>query len=194
VKCELGQGVPDPFETEIRGVFPVGCGELGHALLAAAPVMTASVSGVAPGGVTREYLADGAVATEKIADAAVTAAKIADGAITAEKVGSGAINWTQLHPDVTGVLGAAAAAAVAMWEPTSDHKTRLLFPFVTSEAGFDTGIAVINTGKDPLGTAGASGTVTFYYSGWALAARRGEARPWFSPPTRDPTRTESRGH
>lgn len=41
----------------------------------------------------------------------------------------------------------------------------LLFPFVSSAAGFDTGIAVANTSSDPYGTANQSGTVTFWYYG-----------------------------
>jgi hypothetical protein len=48
--------------------------------------------------------------------------------------------------------------------------TSLLFPFVTNQLGFDTGIAIANTSTDPLGTLGAtpqSGTCTlnFYGSG-----------------------------
>lgn len=46
-------------------------------------------------------------------------------------------------------------------------KTRLLFNFVTNQAGFDTGIALSNTGADPFGTVGAPGvcTLTFYGAG-----------------------------
>jgi hypothetical protein len=48
--------------------------------------------------------------------------------------------------------------------------TSLLFPFVTNQVGFDTGIAIANTSTDPFGTKGAtaqSGTCTmnFYGSG-----------------------------
>lgn len=41
----------------------------------------------------------------------------------------------------------------------------LLFPFVTSAAGFDTGIAIANTSADPFGTINQSGTVTLNYYG-----------------------------
>jgi hypothetical protein len=44
-------------------------------------------------------------------------------------------------------------------------ETRLLFPFVTSAAGFDTGIAISNTSRDPWGTAAQSGTCTLYFYG-----------------------------
>jgi len=41
----------------------------------------------------------------------------------------------------------------------------LLFPFVTNQAGFDTGIALANTSLDPYGTTPQSGTVTLNYYG-----------------------------
>ncbi|HYL35124.1 MAG TPA: hypothetical protein VEV17_04340 [Bryobacteraceae bacterium] len=41
----------------------------------------------------------------------------------------------------------------------------LLFPFVTNQNGFDTGIAVANTTADPYGTAAQAGTVKLVYFG-----------------------------
>ena len=42
----------------------------------------------------------------------------------------------------------------------------LLFPFVTNQQGFDTGVAISNTSVDPYGTTPQTGTVTLnYYSG-----------------------------
>ncbi len=41
----------------------------------------------------------------------------------------------------------------------------LLFPFVTNQAGFDTGVAIANTSADPFGTATQSGIVTLNYYG-----------------------------
>jgi len=41
----------------------------------------------------------------------------------------------------------------------------LLFPFVTNQAGFDTGIAIANTTRDPFGTPLEQGIVTLYYYG-----------------------------
>ena len=43
--------------------------------------------------------------------------------------------------------------------------TNLLFPFVTNQAGFDTGIAIMNTTLDPWGTAAQQGTCTMYFYG-----------------------------
>jgi len=50
----------------------------------------------------------------------------------------------------------------------------LLFPFVTSSAGFDTGMAIANTTADPFGTPNQSGTVTLNYYG---ATANGGAAP-----------------
>lgn len=44
-------------------------------------------------------------------------------------------------------------------------ETRLLFPFVTSIPGWDTGIAISNTSKDPFGTDPQQGTCTLYFYG-----------------------------
>ncbi len=44
-------------------------------------------------------------------------------------------------------------------------ETRLLFPFVTSITGWDTGLAISNTSKDPWGTDPQSGTCTLYFYG-----------------------------
>lgn len=41
----------------------------------------------------------------------------------------------------------------------------LKFPFVTNQAGFDTGIAIANTTQDPYGTPGQSGTIDMYFYG-----------------------------
>jgi len=50
--------------------------------------------------------------------------------------------------------------------------TNLLFPFVTNQAGFDTGIAYSNTSQDPFGTSTQAGTCsTNYYGANAPAAQ-----------------------
>ncbi len=46
-------------------------------------------------------------------------------------------------------------------------QTSLLFPYVVSQLGFDTGIAIANTSADPFGTVGSSGTCTFNVYGAA---------------------------
>ncbi len=43
--------------------------------------------------------------------------------------------------------------------------TRLLFPFASNQAGYDTGIIIANTTADPFGTAATNGTATIYFYG-----------------------------
>lgn len=49
----------------------------------------------------------------------------------------------------------------------TNSKTRLLFPFATNQAGFDTGISIANTAADSSGgfTNGRAGTATLYFFG-----------------------------
>ncbi|MBI5281517.1 MAG: hypothetical protein HY858_07535, partial [Candidatus Solibacter usitatus] len=47
----------------------------------------------------------------------------------------------------------------------SSCRTNLLFPFVTNQAGFDTGIVISNTSSDPFGTVPQRGPCTLYYYG-----------------------------
>jgi hypothetical protein len=75
---------------------------------------------------------------------------------------------------VSTVTTASATAPVPRFADTSTAKntliiiqcqTNLLFPFVTNQAGFDTGIAISNTSKDPFGTATQAGVCSLYYYG-----------------------------
>jgi len=53
--------------------------------------------------------------------------------------------------------------AVTPPPPVVNNRTRLLFPFATNQAGFDTAIVISNTGADSTGTIGISGTATIYF-------------------------------
>jgi hypothetical protein len=44
-------------------------------------------------------------------------------------------------------------------------RTNLLFPFVTNQAGFDTGLAIANTSTDPFGTTAQNGSCTLFSYG-----------------------------
>jgi hypothetical protein len=44
--------------------------------------------------------------------------------------------------------------------------TTLLYPYVTNQAGFDTGLVIANTSKDPFGTATQEGTCSLNYYGF----------------------------
>jgi len=54
----------------------------------------------------------------------------------------------------------------------------LLFPFVTNQAGYDTGIAIANTSQDPFGTTPQAGTVKLNYYGGTTGG--GAAPPAFT--------------
>ncbi len=49
--------------------------------------------------------------------------------------------------------------------PAAVNRTRLLIPFVSNWAGFDTGITVMNTGKDSRGVIGIAGRCRIHYFG-----------------------------
>jgi hypothetical protein len=49
-------------------------------------------------------------------------------------------------------------------------KTRLLIPFVSNQAGFDTGISIVNTGRDSTGIIGKAGRCTFHFFGTVAGA------------------------
>jgi hypothetical protein len=56
-------------------------------------------------------------------------------------------------------------------------QTSLLFPFLTNEAGFDTGISIAATGTDPFGTGVAGGNCAI----WLYADASGSAAPATTP-------------
>jgi len=57
-------------------------------------------------------------------------------------------------------------------------QTNLLFPFITSAPGFDTGIALANTSADPFGTAASPGSCTLnFYGTGAPTPSTGVAAP-----------------
>jgi hypothetical protein len=59
-----------------------------------------------------------------------------------------------------------AASPLRLAQPiVGTQTTTLLFPFVTNQAGFDTGIAITNTSMDTVGTTPQSGTCTISYFG-----------------------------
>jgi hypothetical protein len=58
-----------------------------------------------------------------------------------------------------------AAPAVGLGFSTSGCQTSLLFPFMTNQAGFDTGFSIDASGTDPFGDTVAGGTCTMYFYG-----------------------------
>ena len=59
----------------------------------------------------------------------------------------------------------ALASRIALGVQAQPSKTWLLFPFVTSQSGFDTGITISNISLDPLGTTPRGGRVKFHFYG-----------------------------
>jgi hypothetical protein len=87
-------------------------------------------------------------------------------------LGTGTVNG--MFAPVSTVTTASSTAPVPRFADTSAGKsaftisqcmTNLLFPFVTNQAGFNTGIVIANTTKDPFGNAVESGTCDLYYYG-----------------------------
>jgi hypothetical protein len=75
---------------------------------------------------------------------------------------------------ISTVTTASATAPVPRFADTSSAlstfilaqcQTNLLFPFITNQGGFDTGMAISNTSKDPFGTKTQAGLCTLYYYG-----------------------------
>lgn len=64
-----------------------------------------------------------------------------------------------------GKLGISQDAQVITTPRSTSTPQRMLFPFVTNQNGFDTGVVISNTSADPLGTTATSGTCTVNFYG-----------------------------
>lgn len=99
----------------------------------------------------------------------------ASGAITvlASYAPNGAVAAATTDPDFAAVTtGALNGSSITI------AQTSLLFPFVTSNAGFDTGIAISNTTTDPFGSSPATGTCSLnFYGTGAPTPNTGVAAP-----------------
>lgn len=84
---------------------------------------------------------------------------------TGSVAGSYAPTSTVITPIATPVPRFTDTGAASDALTINPCETRLLFPFVTSITGWDTGIAISNTSKDPFGTGEQSGTCTLYFYG-----------------------------
>jgi hypothetical protein len=87
-------------------------------------------------------------------------------------LGTGTVNGN--FAPVSTVTTASSSAPIPRFVDTASNRniivvnacsTNLLFPFVTNQSGFDTGIAISNTSQDPFGTAGQSGACRINYYG-----------------------------
>jgi hypothetical protein len=92
-------------------------------------------------------------------------------------VGTGTVNlsYAPTPPAFTAAAGAVASTGpIPRFIDTSTAqnaisvticRTNLLFPYVTNQAGFDTGLAISNTSTDPFGTAAQQGPCTLNFYG-----------------------------
>jgi hypothetical protein len=97
------------------------------------------------------------------------------------------MSFAPVPPSFTASAGAAASGTLTV-PRFADYSTAqstftiiqcttsLLFPFVTNQAGFDTGVAIANTTSDPFGTKPQAGTCALYWYGQ-------NAPPMFTTPS-----------
>jgi hypothetical protein len=78
------------------------------------------------------------------------------------------------YAPISSITGASSVAPVPRFVDTGEDQpyfeiiscaTNLLWPYVTNQAGFDTGMVISNTSMDPFGTVGQTGGCTINYYG-----------------------------
>ena len=78
------------------------------------------------------------------------------------------------YAPISSITGASSSAPVPRFVDTGEDDpffeiiscaTNLLWPYVTNQAGFDTGMVISNTSMDPFGTVGQTGACTINYYG-----------------------------
>ena len=143
----------------------------GGTVSAASDTLTISLSG-GFGGVTYEVIDDDPFRIETV-NVPITVDWTADTPNDSPAIGSGQVS-ASFAPLSTVVRANAAAPEPRFLENTANPRTfvtiarcttTLLFPFVTNQAGFDTGMAISNTSSDWLGTDPQTGACTIHYHG-----------------------------
>lgn len=114
-------------------------------------------------------------------DPLITAQRLEFGYLVAYKAntannlpGLGTVTVNGTYAPLSTVTKMSSSAPVPRFADTSSATTvytmnqcvtNLLFPFVTNQAGFDTGMVITNTSKDPFGTSNEAGTCKLNYYG-----------------------------
>ena len=114
-------------------------------------------------------------------DALITAQRLEFGYLFAYKAntannlpGLGTVTVNGMYAPISTVTKMSASAPVPRFADNSSATTvvkleqcvtNLLFPFVTNQAGFDTGMVISNTSKDPFDTSNEAGTCKINYYG-----------------------------
>jgi hypothetical protein len=152
--------------------------------IAATPITYGATFGVTPSGgtATAVYEVVSAPATSKVSSAIPIWVTFAPSALSAA---SGAITLVESYGPALPLLSATTDPEFApVTTPVLNGSsiglavTQLLFPFVSSADGFDTGIAISNTTTDPFGTSPTTGACTLnYYGSGAPTPNTGIAAP-----------------
>ena len=177
-----------PSVVNLVNANAVGGGATGFAVLvstdgngagAYTPVSATNAAGLAPisvvngsGSVVYEVLYSNPTVVEQ-ATVPVAVAYVANPGNNLPATGMTATATMSFAPLST-VTTADSAAPIPRFAPSGPARNaflvntcscNILFPFVTNQAGFDTGIAIANTTQDPYGTTPQQGTVTLNYYG-----------------------------
>ncbi|HTR35053.1 MAG TPA: hypothetical protein VMH80_04080 [Bryobacteraceae bacterium] len=129
-----------------------------------------TITGTSAVAVYEIWYADPAV--QEVAPLPVTVAYISNTANNLPATGTGkvSVNFSPLSTNPNASSSAPIPRFVQPYPAVNLYTINpctcdLLFPFVTNQAGFDTGVAIANTSLDPFGTTPQQGTVTLYYYG-----------------------------
>ncbi len=131
-------------------------------------VQTSVVGGA--GSAVWEVIETDTTAFERM-EARVVIAYVSNTTANLPSLGTSSVNGN--YAPVSTAPAASASASIPRFVDTASNttmltinscRTNILFPFVSNQAGFDTGLAIANTSKDPFGTALQTGacTVNFY--------------------------------
>lgn len=132
-----------------------------------APVTLSGGSGVA----VWEVMRADSILTETV-DIPMAFAFVSNTTANLPALGTGTVNGN--FAPISTVTTASSSAPIPRFADTATNRnaivvnacsTNLLFPFVTNQAGFDTGIAISNTSQDPFGTGTQSGACRINYYG-----------------------------
>jgi hypothetical protein len=132
-----------------------------------APVTLSGGSGVA----VWEVMRSDSIMTETI-DIPFAFAFVSNTTANLPALGTGTVNGN--FAPISTVTTASSSAPIPRFADTATNRnaivinacsTNLLFPFVTNQAGFDTGIAISNTSQDPFSTGTQAGACRLNYYG-----------------------------
>ncbi len=154
--------VPAPASGSSVPQLPSGTGKNAFALTPASGTATAYylfTPGISSTGVQESFAIQNYLVQSANSSTAATGAMTA--AVSFAPIGS--------TPTIPSFVVGASTTSVTLSASTG-CTTSLLFPFVTNQLGFDTGLAIANTSSDPFGTKGATPqagtcTISFYGAG-----------------------------